>query len=296
MSGGVLQAQAWDQDASWDSGAKPVTDDPAIVSETLAATSTVTDASGAASTVDLDLLQTHPLFAGSFGTSGSPIVSAADLVQVYGPGGFYFECTANGLAWKTDRVEIAPADIGAPIELGSESGDAGDYVDIYALRGKILLKGNTQFDAAGRVIVGSIRTDSDVRLQIASGADDLATLDVRSGTVEALNVVTNLRQAGGTVIKDDAKAVNVELFGGTLFYDHAAVSGDGTTIRVHRGATLHLWRNAVQKIIPNVILLPGSIIVFSPHTKLHNILNLIDMGARRITSEGPARQLAAAVA
>lgn len=293
MSGGVLTAYQFDQDESWSSGTKPVTDDAAIVSETLGGTVTITDATGHAATIDLDLLQVHPLAAASFGTSGSPIVGCADLIQLYGLGGFYFECTANGTSWKTDRVEIAAANANVPIELGSETGDAGDYDEILAMRGRILLRGGCQFGASGIVSVSRVKSNEDVNLEIASTADTLPTLDVSSGIVKAANTITNLRQSGGQVTKTTAKITTADVYGGTLFYEHTAISGDGTTIRVHPGAMLHIWTDAYPKTITNLVAHPGSIIVASEHTKLHVFTNKTDLGATWIRSEAEARRIAA---
>lgn len=293
MSGDLLQASTWHDDGSWSSSAKPVVNDAAIVSDVLGDTVTVIDTGGTADGIDLDILQTHPTFNGSFGSSGAPIRSAADLIQVYGGGGFYFECSSGGTGLTTDRIEIAAASPRTPVEIGSKTGELGDWIDLYALRGKILIKGNTAFDAAARLVVGQLEGERDVALTLADGTDPLPTLDMKAGSVTIQRTVTNWRQSGGVAIKEDKPATNIDLFGGLLFYDHQAIGGDGTTIRVHRGATLHLWHNALQKTISNLILMPGSIIVASEHAKVHTFTNTpIDLGARWIRSEMQARQIA----
>lgn len=290
MSGGILQAVQWDQDASWSTGNKPVSTDQAIVSDLLGDAASVTDATGAASTIELALLQTHPLFMGNFGSSGTPIVSATNLLQVYGGGGFFFECTANAVANETLRADIAASAAGTRVELGSETGDKGDWTDIYAMRGNLLLKGNIAFAAAARLVVGSLMHERDAHVVIASGAEVLPNLDQSAGVVTALNVVTNGKISGGVFVKNTNPCVNLDLLGGICYYDHEAVGGDATVIRVHRGAMLHLWRNAVLKTLSTVILMPGSTIVFSE--QVHTFTNLIDLGAKRITSQVDAQRLA----
>lgn len=291
MAGGILQAASWHLDGSWNSAAKPTTDDIAIVSENLDDDAVVID-TGHTAHVDLDLLQTHPQFAGDFGSSGSPIQTAADVLKVQGGGGFFMECCAASSAFKTDRAEIAAADPNTCVELGSVVGDAGDWVEIYGLRGRILLKGNIQFDAAGLVCVGQVGGRSDVNLIIDSNADTLAKLKTQSGTTIARNVVTDLIVAGGVAYKEDTKATTVDVMAGTLFYDHQAIAGDATVIRVWPGAMLHLWNNSFVKTITQLILMPGSTIVANEHPKLHIFTDKIDMGARWITSESAARNIA----
>ncbi|MHC4735382.1 MAG: hypothetical protein ACYTDW_13130 [Planctomycetota bacterium] len=293
MAGGVLQHYTWHNDTSWSSGLKPTTGDAALVEAEVGDAQSVIDTGGTAEAVDLALLQTHPFFNGRFGSSSTPIKSAATLLQVFGGGAFYFECHKDGAsAFNVDRAEIAAATPRTVVQLGSDTApDNGEWVDIFHHRGALLLKSNIVFNASARVVVGSIDNPNDAALEIATGAPTLPTLDVGAGVVTPKNVVTALNINGGVVYKQTTKATTVDLRAGTLFYDHEAIGGDATRITVHRGAVLHLWRNAVPKLISTLQLLPGAIIVASKHTQLHDFTTLVDQGARWIQSTAEARAI-----
>jgi hypothetical protein len=63
---------------------------------------------------------------------------------------------------------------------------------------------------------------------------------------------------GGEHTQDTAKITTANVYSGALIYNHAAVSGDATVIRVYDGATLVLDGNTKTKTITDVTLYPGS--------------------------------------
>lgn len=290
MSGDLLQGEDWGTAGNWSSSAIPVDGDIAIVSDQLAATATVTDSGGAAEGIDLTLLQTHPNFSGSFGTSAAPIRGIADLVQVYG-GNFFFEADGESANKITDEVEVCAQTPGTIVELGSNPSDTGDLKDIRLCRGNVTIKGNSKLDAAARVVVARMTSDNDVRCTIANGAETLANLDVTSGYAEVDSIVTTINQTGGILVKDVTRAVNVFVFGGICFYDHQAVGGDATIVHVHAGAIFHMWRNAKLKTVTTVILHPDSTLVYNPNA--HTITNLKNNGGKLITNHAMAQRVAA---
>ena len=236
-----------------------------------------TDGSDNFNDVDLDLLYLHPGFRGDFGAEGAPLQGAADLIIHKGSGAFYFECTDSGAPnITTDEIRFECANSGVVSVIGTDSAATlGDFLRIVVNRGKVTLAGNIVFAGSAIVKVGSIdNVLGDVNLTIAASAPTLPDLDQAGGLTTLHNVVTNLRISACTCFKETAKAVNIEIFGGTLIYNHAASGSDVTLVEVHSGGTLDLMRNAVEKVIVKTIAHPGSTILYDP--ALHTI-NLTDL-------------------
>jgi hypothetical protein len=111
--------------------------------------------------------------------------------------------------------------------------------------------------------MGNVLGDS--TLIIAAGGPTLATLRQEGGTSTLYSVVTNLDIVNGTCFKEAAAATNVQVHGGTLVYNHAAVTADNVIIEVHAGATLDFMRTIpidtvgdLRRHIDRVIAHPGS--------------------------------------
>lgn len=270
MSGGFLQAADWATDGNWSSAAKPVVNDDAIIANTLGAD--VIDTGGTAEGIDLDLLATHPLYRRNFGSSAAPIQTAADLIQVLGAGGFFFECDAGGVALKTDRIDVMPSNANATIELGTNAGDQGDIDKIVIMGGNVTLKANIMFGATAVVEIGSMGRPSDTRVNIASGADTLASLKMNSGDLTCQGAVTAGELWGGRWVQSDAAVTTLDIHGGVCEWKHATASG--STIIVHPGGTLDLMQQAAYTVIDLVILYPGGKIY--RNVGLHTFTSFLD--------------------
>ena len=222
--------------------------------------------------IDLDALYTHRRFINDLGASGAPLKIAADLVVVKGAGGFYYECSLDaGSALKTDAVRIACAQADADVQLGSETGDAGDFDDIIILRGHVVLTANIKFGASCELQVGHIEDRaSDVHLTITEGADTLPILTVRGGVILSNGAVTLAHLHGGIVTQDKAAMAAGHVYaGGRLIYNHT--SGE---ITVWPGGVLDISQTSVQKTL-TINRYEGSIVVpydDSVHTITENWL------------------------
>lgn len=250
----------------------PVSTDKVICPANVSANRT--DTVGNAHDIDLALLATHPLFHGQFGSLAAPIKSCADLIEIFGDGDFFFEATDDNASGLTvDDVLIAAANAGVQVVLTSDSPTINaDYSRINAQRGRVTLGASIKFASTPIVTVGFVEDLlGDVHLTIAAGAPTLATLQQNGGRTELHNVITNLRIAAGTCVKDSAKAVNIEVLeGATLIYNHAASGTDVTLCEVHGGATLDLMQTSGEKVFVKTIAHPGAIIRYD--TNLHTIV------------------------
>ena len=268
MSGGMLvNGPAWGTAGNWSSGAIPVTNDLAGIPHTL--NFNVTDASGDAKGVDLNMLVTHPGYAKSFGVSGTPIKTAADLVHVKGSGPFYFESHKDGAsAFVTDEVRIEAATPNAIVEIGSDASDADSNIDIVnIIRGTVTLTGTIKFTTTGQVIF-TPSSMGDATLTIVNSADTLPLLLQLNGRSQVDNIVTRLDLKGGECIKDTNKATEIDVFGGTLVYNHQASASDVTICRVHTGGVLDLTQNSLLKTFDHVIRYRGGVVkrILEMHT------------------------------
>ncbi len=269
MSGGMLvNGGAWGTAGNWSSAAIPITDDLAGIPHTL--NFNVTDASGDAEGIDLDMLVTHPGYAKSFGVTGTPIRTAADLVHVQGSGPFYFESHQNGgSAFVTDEVRIEAATPNAVAEIGSDPGDAGSDIKVVnIIRGTVTLTGTIEFSSDGQVIL-TPSSMSDGKLTIVNTADTLPLFLQMMGKSEINNIVTRLDVKGGECIKDTNKATEIDVFGGgILIYNHGAVASDVTVCRVHTGGILDLTQNSLLKTFDHVMRYKGGVVkrILKMHT------------------------------
>lgn len=261
MSGGMLvNGGAWGTAGNWSSAAIPVTDDLAGIPHTL--NYNVTDASGDAKGIDLDALITHPGYVKSFGVSGTPIKSAADLVHVKGAGPFYFESHKDGAsAFVTDEVRIEAATPNAISEIGSDASDADSNITmVNVIRGNCTLTGTIKFSSDGQVIL-TPAAKGDATLTIVNSADTLPLLLQLNGTSFIDNIVTRLDIKGGECTKDTNKAVEIDVYsGGVLIYNHGASGGDVTICRVHTGGVIDLTRNSLIKTFDHVVRYRGGVV------------------------------------
>lgn len=286
MAGGILTGNgAWGTGGNWTDGAAiPAVNDDAIMGSTLNAD--VTDAGNDANAIDLDLLLTEPAFARLFGTQASPIVIAADLVQVQGNGGFYFECDSGAAgALKTDQIDVMAATANTPVEIGSAStitGARGDIDGITILRGKVVLKGNIMFGSSAVVAVRNIESTNDAQVVIASGADTLPTLQVFAGLVTSEGVITKLEVSmGATHIQDTAALGTVDLAGILELNYGAGAPGTtvATTINVLSGGFLNLMKKTQYKTVTTVNLYPGGKIQRNKNLHIFTTFNDYTSGA-----------------
>lgn len=248
----------WGNINHWDPVNVPITDDDVFIPDTLGSSITGTMDQGG---VDLDSLYTHGKFLYDVGASGAPLILAADLITLKSPGNFFFECSKHAGALKTDLVRIMCANRDAIVELGSETGDAGDFDNIIAMRGNILLKANILFGAAAVLKVHYIdNVLGDVRLRIASGADTLPGLEQRGGLVVSDRAMTLAHVHAGELIQGTQPITTCHIYGGRVVWNDETIGGDGVAITVWPGAVLDLMQNTVYKTISTVNRYPGSIV------------------------------------
>jgi hypothetical protein len=269
MTGGQMTGADWIF-----AGGTPVVNDLAIVPGT--AGFDAVDTAGLAEGIDLNLLMTHPLFSGRFGSQGTPIRGCADFVHILNSAGFYFEVDGLGATLTCDLIVVdCKGNAQAPVELGSNPGDLGKIDQVQIVRGDVLIKGNTVWATTAKVQVGSTtRRNNDAKLKIDSGIAALPDLKVSSGKVECLSIVTDLTMCAGELKQDTAKIVRADIQGGTLTYNHVSVGGDVLSIVVHAGGVLDLMGNSVEKTIDQVIAHPGSNVLWNP--AIHAITDFKD--------------------
>lgn len=256
MPGGILNAADWTVAGNWSTAGVPTSNDDAIMSDALGANVPGTDQGG----VDLDLLKLPKGFKYSLGSEATPLIAAADLITHFGTGGLYFDCSANGTGLKTDIVDICCGAAGVPVQLGSESGDAGDYDLIRIARGNVLLKGGIQFGAAGIVEVSYVsQLSNDATVVIGNSADTLPTLRMFGGTVTTDNVITNAYVAAGKMTHGTATVTNLYIGAGAeVRYNHTTL----TNVIVYSGGRLILDDEANYKTIATTVMYPGAVIQY----------------------------------
>lgn len=273
MSAGILNATDWSTAASWSSGSKPVSNDDAVVPNTLAANVTM---AGDETAVDLDLLVVHRGFVNTFGTSAAPLKFSADLIKVFGSSGFYF----TGTDVSTDEIRLQMPTNTTPVELGNA--DTGDFTRIICQRGLITLKANILFSASGMVEVGWMNDAvGDVRVILAAAADTLPNLRMNGGRVMSDAVITLAHICGGTLTQDTVAVTTAYVYSGGILQ----LNGSGTvatTVVVYDGGTLDLLQTALQKTITTLYLFPGAKVLWDTNDVgatpgLHTITNLFDL-------------------
>jgi len=272
MANKLLNGTNWDTSGDWSPAGEPVTADDVRVADPPRDIIT-----GDQGTIDLNSLLVPGTYNGSFGTSGAPLKIACSKVVYKGRGGFFYESDKNGGSnFRTDEIDIDAADSAVKVEIGSNAADAGFVDRIIAARGNILVKGNTAFDT---VVTPLIEVMREAGLTIASGiANPLTTLHNHGAIVKCDSIVTGMRMTGGEHTQDIAKILLAELFGGTLIYNHAAVSGDAVVIKVWDGATLVLDANSNAKTLTTVYLYPGARMIPSKPDGINIIItNLFDL-------------------
>ena len=288
MAGGLLNATDWSTDGNWSTGTKPDTsaDTDAVIPHSLDANVTM---AGDESDVDFGLLHVQKGFTGTFGTSASPLVFAADMIKVFGSSGFYMEVgdgtTSSGI---TDEIRLQMRTPKTPAELGKEAAaSVGEFQRVICQRGLITLKANIQFTATADVEVGYMTDQAgDVRVIIGSGADTLPNLRMNGGTVTSDGPITTAHVCSGTLTQDTVAVTTVfvyrngrlELNGST-----AAIGGPvATTVVVYDGGWLDLLQTSFQKTITTLYLMPGSNVIWDTNNVgatqgLHTITTLHDL-------------------
>lgn len=271
----LLNGTNWVAAGDWSPANAPITGDDARVSD--APRDTITGDQGG---VDLHSLLVPGRFVGSFGTSGAPLkISCGNgtnpKVVYKGRGGFFYESDKNGASnFRTPNMEIDAADSAVKVEIGSNGADPGFVDRIHLARCNALIKGNIAFDTGSLVEV--MREAS---LMIASGITNaLPVLHNQGAVVKCESVITTMRMIAGEHTQDVAKITNADVFAGVLVYNHAAVGGDATVIRVWDGATLVLDANSNAKTITTVHLYPGAKMIPSKPDGINIIItNLFDL-------------------
>ncbi len=276
MPGGLLQKTGtWDTAADWSTAGVPIDNSTASIPKSQQ--NNIVGPTGANQNVDLDYLHSHPDYNGDVGSSGSPIICAADLVHIQGGGAFYFQTKKNGgSAFVTDEVRIEAANSAARIEIGSDPTDSDSNIEIInIIRGDVTLTGTIRFSATSFVIMDPTSGTEEAKCKIVSTADVLPDYIQNSGRGEIENEVTRLVANGGQCIKAVKKAVYIDvLAGGQLVYNHPASAGDVLICRVHSGGILDLNQTEDFKEFDKTILYHGGVI---HSTKTLHTLNLLDL-------------------
>lgn len=279
MAGDICTTVNMHLNASWSSGAIPVATSLTIIKSGL--TGVLIDTGATEAGLDLGMIMTEPGCIASYGSAVAPIVTAADLVQIYGSGGFYLDCHNNGAAVKTDRVNVMAANKQVPIILGSAAAaNAGDYVKIVCYRGNVTLKSGIKFEAGAQVIVRHIDSLADVMLTIASGAELLPVLTMEAGTCVSGGAITLAKIEKDATMTQDSAVITTADVAGTLRMDHgfdtaALATGTpiATLIEVHSGGLLDLVTpdNTLYKEITDVVVFPGG--RFRRNSSMHVVTN-----------------------
>lgn len=260
----------------WTNGIPTATDKGVIGAQC----ANVTDSGGDASGLDLEVWQTDPAFKNQFGTSGTPIESAADLVKVLQrAGSFNFDADNGGAALKVDDAIVMPGSKEVLVRLGSKSGAAGAWDGIQCLRGRITLTGGISFGGSAVVKVGMINNRDDVDLLIDSGAGTLPTLRELFGFTTCKQIVTALEVGAGAVHVQDEQAVTSADVWGQLYVNHGAGAPGtvvATTIEARPGSVVNLFGfgdnyNTQFKTVTTLNEYPGSTVIYDK--KLHTISN-----------------------
>jgi len=134
----------------------------------------------------------------------------------------------------------------------------------------VSVRATAQFGASCVFTVGPA-IDSDVSLNIASGADTIPTFTMGGGLVTASNAITTGIQKGGTLYKDSAPITTFYLMGGTCHWTDNTVSGDAVTIYVYPGATLDMRNTSQEIVVTNVWEYAGANIL--RYDSLHTFTN-----------------------
>lgn len=237
----------------------PVTGDTVIVPETN--NNNIVRGSWAA-TADLALLYISEGFNKNFCSSGSPLPIAADQIIIKGDGDRYLHADADtASAFKVDEIRVECAKPSNIVRINSNSADAGDIVNVIVNRGTVTLQGDIVWDAASLVEVGYMANlHGDVTLVIEDG-NTLAGYEQHGGRATVQPIVTAARLMDGTLIKTLQQATALDIYRGTCHYNHTAISGDGTTIKVKGVGTLDLTQTAVVKTISTGWLFPGATLI-----------------------------------
>jgi hypothetical protein len=248
----------WNDDTNW-SGVKPIDNDTAV----FPAGGTVSVTTGPTVSIDLDLLYIHPLFTGHIGTSGSPISLAADLIEHHGAGGLYVESNNGGAAELIDEVRIMCAAPDVEVQIGGDAGAKGEVTAVYVLRGHVTMKANTNYNAAAIVEVGhmgNVQNDAKVILLHDSVTPANTTIPVFhqwGGRCWADAIITAGRLAAGTLVKREAKAVALDIYGGVCEYNHTSIDADNTILKVRNGGVLDLMQTHNAKYFDELWIYGG---------------------------------------
>lgn len=238
----------WNTDANW-SGVKPVDNDtavfPAGVSQSVTTGPTVS--------IDLDLLYIHAQFAGHIGSSGAPISLAADLIEHHGMGGLYVDANNGAAAEQIDEIRIMCAAPDVPVQIGGDGAAKGEIVKVTILRGYVTLAASCNFTAGGVVEVGYVNDPtSDVKAVILhdSGTPANTTIPVYhqwGGHVTCDAILTAARLIRGTLVKREAKAVTLDIYGGLCEYNYLNVDADNTIVKVRGNGRFDLTKDSLEK-------------------------------------------------
>lgn len=256
----------WGTPANWGpDSVVPTAGDTVIIPSTLAAD--VTDAGAAADGIDFAVFVVHKGYQYSLGTAGSPIQLAAALIELYSAGPCYLECDlGGGAALDINEAIIALARPDVVCQLGSHTGDAGEWDLINILRGAVTITATMNFNAAGIVRVGFVKNIiEDVTLTISSSTETLATLEQNGGTTYIGNVVTTLRVNNGTCWKTENHATSTYIGpGGIVNWEDETEDADNASVWVLPGGFLDLMTTARPKYLDLVQVYPGGDIRYSP--------------------------------
>lgn len=266
MPGGILTAADWGTAGNWSTAAIPIADSSAIIPDSGQLNSNVTDAGHTAQGIDLNLLWVDPLYTKSFGTTAAPIQASGDLIQAYGSGGFYIECHNNAAAVKTDVLDLVLANAGAIAEIGSVTGNKGDYDLIRAMRGTITIKANAAFGDTAVLEVLRVSSVNDVNLTLLS-SETLPTLRQKAGLVMSSSTITIAHVDAGAKLIQDVSVLATLHLAGMCELKHTAL----TTVYVYPGGVFDMMTHTGYKTVTTATVFPGGTLIWD--SNLHTITN-----------------------
>jgi len=194
-----------------------------------------------------------------FGTPAAPIPISADLIEVYGSIDCAIDCDKLGVASQIDEITVSMLRPSYPCVLTGQSGDAGEWIRMNLFRGTVTVGASVEWAAGSIIKTGYVSNPTDdLRLTVEVMADTLAMYEQRGGTNLIKCHLTEGRIEAGICFKDIEEAGLLTVGpGGTLVYDHDAVSGDSVDLVVASGGFCDTARNGRAKVFTSAVIQPG---------------------------------------
>jgi len=225
--------------------------------------------------LDIAGLIVHSGYTGQIGSSGDPLKLSTNLLWYEGAGGLYFASDANGIANKTDEVFIKAAHANVPVEIDSNSADAGQVDNIHIVRGNVTLAAN--ITGIDRMTVGYVNNLlGDARVTLAASSTALTLLNMTGGQVQSDVPITNAVVDGGVLDHQEGQGitnayVNANgrlLYGSTSTMSFAEIGG---------GGLIDLTQDGGAKTITTCVLTGNGRLKRFLDGNLHVVTNFRDM-------------------